>query len=259
MDVLRYNRESWNEQVKMGNQWTRCVSEATIAKAREGDWSIVLTPFRPVPRSWFPVNLEGQRILCLASAGGQQAPILAAAGAEVTLLDNSPKQLEQDEFVAERDGLAITVELGDMRDLSRFEAESFDLVVHPLSNVFVESVLPVWKEAARILHSGGSLLSGFANPVVFIFDLKAWKQGELAVRHSIPYSDLRDLESEELQTLVIDRKEPLCFGHTLHDLIQGQIETGFHIAGFYEDDFGDGPLDDYLKSTIATRAIRPRL
>jgi len=90
---------------------------------------------------------------------------------------------------------------------------------------------------------------------VFIFDLKAWNAGELIVRHKIPYSDTRDLTAEELRELILDQDEPLSFGHTLHDLIQGQIEAGFLIAGFYED-IGDGPLDKYINCMIATKAMK---
>lgn len=257
MDVKHYNRRSWDEQVKIGNPWSRGVDEATIAAARNGEWSIVLTPKKPVPRSWFPTDLNGTKILCLASGGGQQAPILAAAGAEITVFDNSPKQLEQDLLVAQREGLRIATELGDMADLSRFSDHSFDLIVHPLSNVFVESVLPVWREAARVLRIGGSLISGFTNPIAYIFDLKAWNEGRLVVRHRIPYSDVRDLKKSELQTLVLDQNEPLCFGHSLHDQIQGQIDAGLVIAGFYEDEGGDdSPLDAFIHSSAATWAIK---
>jgi 2-polyprenyl-3-methyl-5-hydroxy-6-metoxy-1,4-benzoquinol methylase len=45
---------------------------------------------------WFP-PLKGADVLCLASGGGQQGPILAATGANVTVFDNSPRQLEQDQ------------------------------------------------------------------------------------------------------------------------------------------------------------------
>ena len=55
-------------------------------------------------------------VLCLASAGGQQAPIFAAAGAMVTSFDNSPVQLAKDELVADRDGLDIHLVQGDMAD-----------------------------------------------------------------------------------------------------------------------------------------------
>jgi 2-polyprenyl-3-methyl-5-hydroxy-6-metoxy-1,4-benzoquinol methylase len=67
----------------------------------------LLTPTKPVPKEWFPENLKDKKILCLASGGGQQGPILAATGAEVTIFDNSTKQLEKDNFVAQRDNLKI--------------------------------------------------------------------------------------------------------------------------------------------------------
>jgi 2-polyprenyl-3-methyl-5-hydroxy-6-metoxy-1,4-benzoquinol methylase len=62
--------------------------------------------------------LPGADVLCLASGGGQQGPLLAAAGASVTVLDASPRQLEQDRAVAARDGLVIRTVEGDMADLS---------------------------------------------------------------------------------------------------------------------------------------------
>ena len=55
------------------------VSSQSIQAAREGNWEIILTPLKTVPKHWFG-ELAGKRVLCLASAGGQQAPILAAAG-----------------------------------------------------------------------------------------------------------------------------------------------------------------------------------
>lgn len=68
------------------------------------------------------------------------------------MFDNSPNQLAQDRLVAERDNLAITTVEGDMRDLSAFSDESFDLIVHPVSNCFVPEVQPVWDEAFRVLY-----------------------------------------------------------------------------------------------------------
>jgi ubiquinone/menaquinone biosynthesis C-methylase UbiE len=72
--------------------------------------------------------MQGLNLLALASGGGQQAPIFAAAGANITLPDNSPRQLGRDRPVAEREGLQIKLVEGDMRDLSMFADESFDLV-----------------------------------------------------------------------------------------------------------------------------------
>ncbi|HEY5585483.1 MAG TPA: class I SAM-dependent methyltransferase [Ruminiclostridium sp.] len=160
MDILNHNREAWNEQVAKGNIWTRPVDSQQIEAAKNGRWSILLTPKKPVPLEWF-AELNDKKVLCLASGGGQQGPILAATGAKVTVFDNSPTQLEQDRMVSEREGLAITLEQGDMRDLSRFKDECFDLIFHPVSNCFIDDVNIVWKECYRVLKKGGVLLAGF--------------------------------------------------------------------------------------------------
>ena len=111
MDIAEYNRRAWDHQVAQGNRWTVPVTTEIVAAARQGEWNVVLTPQKPVPKSWFSPSLSvsGLDVLCLASGGGQQAPILAAAGANVTVLDNSPRQLEQDQIVARRDGLTQTL------------------------------------------------------------------------------------------------------------------------------------------------------
>lgn len=256
MDVRDYNRRAWNRQVERGNRWTVPVSPEVTAAARRGEWQIFLTPTKPVPRAWFPA-LPGRDVLCLASGGGQQGPILAAAGARVTVFDNSPRQLDQDRMVAERDGLEIDVVEGDMRDLSAFAPASFDLIVHPVSNTFVPDVRPVWREAHRVLRPGGALLAGFTNPMLYLFDWSLWEQGVLQVRYSLPFSDLESLSEEVRESTRAG--EPLEWSHTLEDQIGGQLDAGLLLAGFYEDYSGeeDVLLDQYMPTFIATRALRP--
>jgi SAM-dependent methyltransferase len=256
MDIVSHNREAWTREVASGNKWTIPVDEATVEAARRGEWKLLLTPIIPVPREWFG-ELKGARVLCLASGGGQQGPVLAAAGARVTVFDNCPAQLEKDEFVAKREGLEIELVQGDMKDLSRFADASFDLIFHPVSNCFVEAVEPVWKECARVLRRGGRLLAGFCNPVTYIFDLKAWDdRGELKVRYSIPYSDIAQLPKDELAGRV-EAREALEYGHSLGSQIGGQIAAGLGIHGFYEGRSGyDDLLDPYISTFIATLGIR---
>ena len=98
--VAAHNRSAWDREVDSGNEWTVPVGPEIIAAARAGTWSVVLIGYDPVPRDWFGDSLAGADVLCLASGGGQQAPVLAAAGATVTVLDNSPRQLAQDRMVA---------------------------------------------------------------------------------------------------------------------------------------------------------------
>jgi SAM-dependent methyltransferase len=255
MDVRAYNREAWDREVERGNEWTVPVGEEVIEAAQRGRWEVVLTNTKPVPKEWFP-DLEGADVLCLASGGGQQAPIFAAAGANVAVLDNSPKQLAQDRFVAERDSLALEAVEGDMADLSVFPDERFDLVFHPVSNLFAPEVRPVWAEAFRVLRRGGVLLAGFINPACFIFDCELADSGKLRVRHPLPYADATSLSEEERERLIA-RGEPLEFSHTLEDQIGGQIEAGFLISGLYEDRHRDDALAAYMPTCIATRAIKP--
>ena len=113
------NRNAWNHYAEQGDRWSTAVSSEVIAEAKKGNWEVVLTESRSVPHDWFG-ELKGKELLCLASGGGQQAPVLAAAGANVTSFDNSPKQLELDAMVAEREGLSIRIEEGDMLWIGRY-------------------------------------------------------------------------------------------------------------------------------------------
>ena len=254
MDLLEHNRKAWNSEVTKGNRWTVPASAKEIAAARQGDVTIVLTPYKPVPADWLG-ELAGADVLCLASGGGQQGPILAAAGACVTVLDNSDEQLACDIRLSEEYDLGIRTVRGNMQDLSMLSDTSFDLIVHPVSNCFIDDILPVWREAYRVLRPSGRLLSGFCNPLLYLLD---WDQvdsgGDLVLRYAIPYSDLDVLSPEQLAQRV-QENQPLEFGHSLEDQIQGQIAAGFSIIGFYEDK-GEPELDALSSSFIATCALK---
>ena len=76
-DPVAHNRAAWDREVESGNEWTTPVGPEVIARARGGDWSVVLIGYQPVPRDWFPADLAGVPLLGLASGGGQQGPVLA--------------------------------------------------------------------------------------------------------------------------------------------------------------------------------------
>jgi SAM-dependent methyltransferase len=252
MDTVSFNRKAWDKQVEDGIQYTIPVTPEVIQAARQGDWRIFLTPTRPVPRTWFPERIQGADVLCLASGGGQQAPVLAAAGAVVTSFDNSPRQLENDRMVAEREGLSLRTVQGDMADLSVFPDAAFDLIFNPVSLVFVEDVLPVWRECARVLRPGGALLTGFGQPQVYCVDLR---DGVYFLRFSLPYSDLTSIDPQE-RAQKYGAETPLEFSHTFTDYLAGQLAAGLQIVDLYEDVDPTDPISNFMPSYMATRAVR---
>ncbi len=256
MEPTRFNRQAWDNIARSPKRWFTPASDAEIAAARRGDVRIRLTATQTIPPAWYePVC--GKRILALAAAGGHQGPVLAAAGAKVTVVDFSEGQLEIDRQLAERHALELELICADMADLTELESGRFDLVIHPTSVNFVADVRPVWREAARVLHPGGVLISGFLQPVNFLFDAVARDKGKLKVRFSIPYNDLQLPAEEREQTLGPQR--PIDFGHSLTDLLGGQLDAGLMITDLLEDRWGGkDALSERIATFMATRSIKPQ-
>lgn len=253
-DPVAHNRVAWDRLVDSDNEWSRPVGPEVVARARQGDWSVVLIGHEPMPRDWLPAELEGVRVLCLASGGGQQGPILAAAGATVTVFDNSPKQLARDDEVAAREGLVLRTVLGDMRDLGAFGDASFDVILNPVSTVFCPDLAPVWKEAFRVLSPGGALLTGFMNPDVYLFDELALDRQELVVRHRLPFSSLDLSEAERLRAY---GSGPIEYSHSLAEQIGGQLAAGFILTHLSEAPHHADITAQHFRAFIATRAVKP--
>jgi len=256
VDISGFNRAAWDREVENGNPYTRPVSAEVLAEVRGGQWDFKLSETKPVPKEWLP-ELQDAKVLCLASGGGQQGPMFAVAGAKVTVLDISPKQLAQDRYVAEREGLELETVEGDMADLSIFPDESFDLIIHPVSNLFVPDVHPVWNEAFRVLRPKGILLAAFINPTVYIFDLdKLDNQNVFDVKHALPFSSITSLSQDE-RARIFGLDAPIEYSHTLEDQIGGQLKAGFILTGFYEDHRPGELIGKYIPSIFITRAVKP--
>lgn len=264
MQSYEWNKAAWDRAVDEGaNPYTAVISAEAIAAARQGTWSLFLSDCKPVPQEWFP-SLPGLKVLCLASGGGQQAPIFAALGAEVTLLDASPRQLAQDRFVAERDNLSIRLVEGNMADLSAFADQSFGLIFNPPSTLFIPDVAPVWRECYRVLQPGGVLMTGFLNPDEFVFDPEALdSDGRFVVKYPLPYVEHETLSPAELEER-IRTKEMLHFSHTTEAQLGGLIQAGFVLTGFYEDrrpEADGNPIRQFMPSyyvVCAEKLAAPR-
>jgi SAM-dependent methyltransferase len=258
LDPVEHNRAAWDRRAADDDEWSRPVPAEVVERARRGEWAVSLTGYDPVDPSWFPSPLAGVDVLCLASGGGQQGPVLAAAGARVTVFDNSPGQLARDRLVADRDELELTTIVGDMRDLSAFADLSFDLIFQPVSNLFCPELAPVWRECFRVLRPGGVLLVGFNNPDVYLFDAHILDtRGELIVRHALPYSDLTHMSAEERES-AFGADSALEYSHTLTEQIGGQLTAGFVLTGFAEAPHHADATARYMYAYLSTRAVKPR-
>ena len=209
----------------------------------------MLTPTKPVPKNWFP-ELEGKKLLGLASGGGQQMPIFSACGAECTVLDYSKRQLESEQLVAEREGYDIEIVHADMTLKLPFEDNSFDIIFHPVSNCYIQDVLHVWKECARILKPGGILMAGFDNGFNFLFE----DDDETKINGYLPFDPL--VNSDQMDSLRED--DGVQFSHTIEEQIAGQIRSGFELLDVYDDTNGEGYLHEHGVPTFWATLARKK-
>jgi SAM-dependent methyltransferase len=245
------NAKTIDRWIEKGWEWGIPITHEDYIKAKNGEWSVLLTPTKYVPKDWFP-ELKNKKLLGLASGGGQQMPIFSALGACSTVLDYSDKQLASERLVAERERYNIEIIKADMTKTLPFKDETFDIIFHPVSNCYIENVYHVWNECFRILKSGGVLLAGMDNGLNFLFDDD---EKSLKVSNKLPYNPLKD---KNQLTKLEENDNGIQFSHTLEEQIGGQLKAGFILKDLYEDYNNTGLLKEYVPTFIATKAIKPQ-
>lgn len=254
--IAAHNRAAWDLQVEKGNRATIPVDPSEIEATRQRGLFLSLTDSRCVPQSWI-ADVAGKEVLCLGCGGGQQVPLLGAAGARVTSLDNSPRQLDHDRAVGEAHGIEIRCILGDFRNLEMLRDSVFDYVILGLALQFVPNPTQVWVEASRVLRPGGHLIGAIVNPHCYVLDWQAYQAGELTLRHSLPYSDLSSI-SEQERTDLFAGDDPIEFGHTLEALLGGLTQHGFLMRGFFEDIAKEELTAQYFATYYVFKCSRER-
>ena len=249
-----FNAAAWDQINDCLTDKTTAISHDDYIAARNGALRVSLAGAKTVPEAWFP-SLNGADVLALACGGGQQAPIFAAHGANVTVTDISKNQLAAEQHVAEREGYHIRIVRADLSRQFPFADHSFDLIFNPVSNCYIEDIIPMWQECARVLRSGGVLMSGFVKEELFLFEPDFRREDVLISRHTLPFHPLRDLSAELLEEKRKNRM-PLAFSHTLTEQIGGILQAGFTLTDLYEDCDGGGLIDKYMNAYVAVRAVR---
>ena len=250
MDYSEINAQTIDRWIQDGWEWGVPITHQAYLDALAGNWDVVLTPTKPVPKAWFG-DLKGKRGLGLASGGGQQMPIFAALGAVCTVLDYSPAQLESERMVSQREGYDIRIIRADMTKPLPFDDNAFDLIFHPVSNCYVREVRPIFRECFRVLKPGGALLGGYDMGINFLVDEK-----EERIVNSLPFDPITD---PALMAQLQKNDDGVQFSHTLEDQVGGQLAAGFQITDLYEDTNGYGRLHDMgIPTFAAIRAVKPK-
>ena len=178
----------------------------------------------------------GDPVLCLAGGGGQQSVIYSLLGAEVTVFDLTPDQLERDRAAARHYGYEVETIQGDMRDLSMFEDNRFSWIHQPISLLYVPDLLEVYAGVNRVLRRGGRYCSQYTYPAFYLAEDKGWDGTGYVMRFSQPQvsGPLLERESDGL----VNFEEGISFGETNHllsDIVNGQLSAGLAIKGLWED------------------------
>jgi len=191
-------------------------------------------------------GIQGENALCLAGGGGQQSAVFSLLGANVTVLDLTPEQLENDQLAARHYGYEVTTIQGDMRDLSGLPEAHFARVYQPISTLFVPDLREVYCGVARVLKSGGLYFADHAVPLLYMAEHKAWDGTGYALHVTEPYVRGAILETADGKKNYLEGESFSEFHHLLSDIINGLIAEGLRIYGIWENPRPDSgpPLSD---------------
>lgn len=228
-DVYVYNQDRWEALAKANALFTRPKLDLDTETARD---------YLGLDRMGLTGDFSEKKVLCLASGGGQQSVAFALLGAKVTVFDISQAQLEQDKAAAAHYGVTISAFQGDMRDLSCFDGDSFDVIWQPYSLNFVPDSRVVFQKISHILKDGGVYYLMCANPFFSGLTHKDWNGKGYTIK--LPYEDeLRTSYPD--QDWVYDRSqvlskipEPKEYKQTLSRIINTLIKEGFILTYFNE-------------------------
>jgi ubiquinone/menaquinone biosynthesis C-methylase UbiE len=214
---------------------------------REGQTSVLPPPYGGDPAlARMLANAQGLDVLCLAGGAGQQSAVYGLLGANVTVFDLTPSQLEGDQVAARHYGYPVKTIQGDMHDLSGITDASFDRIHQPISTLYCYDLERLYAGVARILKPGGFYYVDFAFPLLYMVDKGDWDGQGYPVQVFEPYQrgEIRELPGGRGS---YTQGEPIGeYHHLLSDMINGLIAAGLNIAGLWENprpDDGIGAAD----------------
>lgn len=238
-DILKNNRRVWDQRARNHEAHTATADERSLS--------------RPLdycdPLGWFEKDLRDKSVLCLASGGGMQSALFAAAGARVTVVDLSPAMLEQDRRVASERGYTIRCVEASMDRLAPLDTGSFDLVFQPVSTCYVPDVAAVYREVARVLRPRGLYVSQHKQPINLQTSALPGPQGYILVEDYYRSGPLAPVvgEFEHRETGALE------FLHRWDQLLGELLRSGFVLEDLFEPRHGN-PLAE--AGSFAHRSVK---
>ena len=226
-EIARKNQQFWEAEVAKQTGYTRPWLDLKVETVRDyvsGAIEAMPEPYAYIyPRSVFE-NVAGRKVLCLATGGGQQSAVFGLLGADVTVFDLTEGQLANDRLAAQRHGYHVRTVQGDMRDLSVFSNDSFDLVYQEISLGYVPDPGQVYLQVVRVLRPGGVYRVAHCNPATWSVEDYCWDGTGYAIRE--PYRGVRDDDPEGRSAE---------FHHLLPSIFNGLVTAGLIIESVSED------------------------
>jgi SAM-dependent methyltransferase len=218
-EIAKYNQGRWRRLVDANAVFTRPALDLNAESARH----------RIDPTGQLG-SVDGKRVLVLAGGGGQQSVAFALLGSQVTVLDLSEAQLSRDRGAAAKLGLEIRTAEGDMRDLSTFDAASFDIVSQPYSLNFVPDCRAVFRQVARVVRPGGLYCVDVATPYFLGVGERDFDGEGYVVK--LPYVQGALLETPDAAWVAGGRPVDASreYRQTLETVINGLVDEGFRIT-----------------------------
>ena len=156
-----HNRAAWDARVQGGKRFTVAATNEEMERPLE-----ILDPL-----GWLGGDITDKRILCLGAGGGRHGPMLAQAGARVTVVDISPEMLRLDTELAEAKGLQVETIETSIDDLSMLPEATYEAVMQPVSTCYVPDIRLAYHELARVMMPGGVYISRHKQPTNLQVDL----------------------------------------------------------------------------------------
>ena len=222
-EVLAQNRAAWSGQVELGRFAGAAAFPPDRAQATAG-----LDPGRRAE------GVAGKEVLCLGAGGGRHGPLLARAGACVTVVDLSEEQLAHDRRAALEHHLPLIVMCASLDELGALADASFAVVVQPVAACYLPDLARLHHEVARVLAPGGLYVVQHKQPCSLQAEALPRGDGYLVREHYLS----GQLVAE--QPGVAHRESGTAeFLHPLEALVGGLCRAGFLIEDLSEPVLAD--------------------